>query len=68
MIEKYEEIINEFQKLGYEYSYYPNSHNIPLVLKIDNETIKYIHVFYKYKSIILNGAFDKEELILILCY
>ena len=67
MIKKFEDIINEFQKLGYIYHYFPNSHIFKLLNPKDDDgwVIDSINIDYKNNFIRFNGAFGKKELDLI---
>ena len=67
MIKKFEDIIKEFEKLGYSCDYFSNSHSFGLQISRDGDgwVIDSINVDYRHKFIRFDGTFDKEELSLI---
>ena len=67
MIKKFEDIISEFGKLGYNYHYHSNSHSFRLLKLIDGAgyVMNNLYIDYRKKHIVLDGGFGKEELNLI---
>ena len=67
MIKKFEDIIKEFEGLGYSYNYFPNSHVFELIKSRDDDgwVIDSLNVDYIHKFIRFDGSFDKQELNLI---